>query len=162
MGLAELFNEWIVERGSAKVQEKHIAFFRDQLAAADKKTVLLEKKITDLEAENEMLKSDLGLFQKENEILKNKMNGNVNPHNKPLDDVKVQILIRLSKEPIVAEIDIAQTLNATLPITKFHLEELKTASLLKRAIAGTAMRPTNGWALTQEGTRYLLENDIIT
>lgn len=25
MGLTEFFNEWIVEQGSAKVQEKHIA-----------------------------------------------------------------------------------------------------------------------------------------
>jgi hypothetical protein len=37
MGLVDYFNKWIVEHGSAVVQEKQIVFFRDQLDAADKK-----------------------------------------------------------------------------------------------------------------------------
>lgn len=73
MGLTQLFNEWIVERGSAKVQEKHIALFKDQLMLAD-------KKISQLKSENEILKtefeeseSDLKKSQEENEILRSKI-----------------------------------------------------------------------------------------
>lgn len=69
MGLFELFNKWIVERGSAEVQTKHIALFKDQLALADKKATLLETKILELEAENEKLKSDLQESHQENKIL---------------------------------------------------------------------------------------------
>lgn len=49
MGLVDYFNKWIVEHGSAVVQEKQIAFLRDQLDAAD-------KKISEFESENAILK----------------------------------------------------------------------------------------------------------
>jgi hypothetical protein len=69
MGLFELFNKWIVERGSAEVQTKHIALFKDELALAEKKATLLEKEILELETENEKLKSDLQESHKETQIL---------------------------------------------------------------------------------------------
>lgn len=46
----QLFNEWIVERGSAKVQEKHIALFKDQLALADKKLLVSETEKAEIAA----------------------------------------------------------------------------------------------------------------
>jgi hypothetical protein len=47
--LVELINGWIVERGSAVVQEKHIAFLRDQIVA-------LENQVAALQEENAQLK----------------------------------------------------------------------------------------------------------
>ena len=37
MNPIELVNSWIVERGSAVVMEKHIAFIRDQLITLENK-----------------------------------------------------------------------------------------------------------------------------
>lgn len=66
MGLTDLFNQWIVERGSAVVQEKHIALFRDQLVVADQKVLVLQTK-------NEELQSKIDQLQQENEILREKI-----------------------------------------------------------------------------------------
>jgi hypothetical protein len=73
MGLTDLFNKWIVEHGSAIVQEKQIAFFRDQLVAADKKAVLLESENAGLKTKIENLESDLETSIKENEELRSKI-----------------------------------------------------------------------------------------
>ena len=40
--MANLFSEWIVEHGSAKVTEKHINFMRDQAAALEKENASLK------------------------------------------------------------------------------------------------------------------------
>ena len=58
MGLLDLFDKWIVERGSALVQEKHIAFIREKLVAADKEIISLKEKVAMLTAENEKLKAE--------------------------------------------------------------------------------------------------------
>ncbi len=67
MSLLELFDKWVIERGSAKVQEKHIALFRDQLSQAEAKNYVIE-------SENKSLKSQLVEAEIENENLKKKMN----------------------------------------------------------------------------------------
>ena len=67
MGLTDLFSKLLVEHGSAEVQAKHIAFFKDQLALADKKTSLLESENAILKNDNEKLKVDLEKIQNEND-----------------------------------------------------------------------------------------------
>lgn len=161
MGLTELFNEWIVERGSAKVQEKHIALFRDQLAMADKKVALLEK-------ENEKLKSDLQESQKENKILRSKIQEYEQPsqqssHGNLLDNNKLEILKLLFKQQNLQEEQIAQALKMDLPIVKFHLGELQK----RKFVTDSYPRSRNNhfiraWSLAHEGTGYLLENGIST
>lgn len=66
MGLTDIFNKLIVEHGSAVVQEKHLTFFRDQLAAADKKSLILE-------TENAELKATINQLTKDNEELRDKI-----------------------------------------------------------------------------------------
>ncbi len=66
MSLLELFDKWVIERGSAKVQEKHIALFRDQLSQAEAKNSVVE-------AENKSLNSQLVEAKIENENLKKKI-----------------------------------------------------------------------------------------
>lgn len=58
MGLTDLFNKWIVERGSAVVQEKHIALFRDQLVVADKQFSVLTEENSDFKTKIEQLTKD--------------------------------------------------------------------------------------------------------
>jgi len=164
MGLTELFNEWIVERGSAKVQEKHIAFFRDQLSAADKKTSLLEKKITELEAENEKLKSSLGESRKENEILRSKIQEHKKPtnqtsHSDLLEEVKVNILLFLSTHDEAYAHHCASALKIGLPVAQFHLEELQDAEMVN---ASYSAYDEPSWYLAQGGRKYLVRNNLIT
>lgn len=171
MGLTELFNEWIVERGSAKVQEKHIAFFRDQLAAADKKTALLEKKITELETEIENLKSDLKESQNENEILRNKIQKYEQPaeqstHCNLLDESKVNILKHLFKHDNQQIQHIAQALQIEVQLAKYHVEELLKVKKVKnntiyrqevhQGYVGTTTRqiPVPVLNIDQDGRKY--------
>jgi ribosomal protein S27E len=56
MGLFDLVDRYIQERGSSAVLDKHLAFIRDQAQA-------LEKQVEKLEAENASLKEQLGQYQ---------------------------------------------------------------------------------------------------
>ena len=58
MGLLDLFNKWITEHGSAAAHEKHIALFRDQLLAADKKIASLNEELVSCRGENKALRSE--------------------------------------------------------------------------------------------------------
>jgi hypothetical protein len=88
MGFLDLFNKWIVEHGSAVVQEKQIAFFRDQMAAADKKILILETENTGLVSENSDLKTTVNQLTKENEVLRQKIQEYENPHKTLLNGAK--------------------------------------------------------------------------
>lgn len=89
MGLLALFNQWIVEHGSAIVQEKHLALFRDQLIAADKKARVLELENANLNAaveqltvNNEQLRQKI---QRRNDVIQKEKF-----HNNLLKDTKMQ------------------------------------------------------------------------
>lgn len=168
MGLTELFNEWIVERGSAKVQEKHIALFRDQLALAD-------KRITELTSENSILKtkleevdSDLQESQKKNEILRSKIQEYENPTEQPthknlLDEAKVNILKILFRQNKLLVEQLAQILGSEDQTVQFHLEELKSKKMIKDGFThGKYSQIFMNYSIDQEGRRYLIENKIIT
>lgn len=68
MPLLDLFNDLIVEHGSAVVQGKHIAMFRDQLTILDKKLLESESRIKQLESENKYLKTEKDELIKKIEI----------------------------------------------------------------------------------------------
>lgn len=69
MGLVDYFNKWIVEHGSAVVQEKQIVFLRDQLSAADKKNAELESENGILKVKLKKCEFDLNKSSQENEKL---------------------------------------------------------------------------------------------
>jgi len=52
MGIIELFDKFVTEKGSAAILDKQVAFFRDQLVA-------LENKVTQLEQEKSALVEQL-------------------------------------------------------------------------------------------------------
>lgn len=178
MGLLELFNKWIVERGSAEVQTKHIALFKDQLTLADKKATLLETKILELEAENEKLKSDLQESQQENKILRSKIQEYEQPteqstHTTSLDKLKIHILKHLFSHDNQQIEQIAQALQLAAQLAKYHAEELLKIRMIKKATiyrkevhqgyVGTTTRqiPVPVLAIDQEGRKYLIENGIV-
>jgi SMC interacting uncharacterized protein involved in chromosome segregation len=176
MGLLDLFSRLVVEHGSAEVQSKHIALFKDQLALAD-------KRILELESENATFESKLGNAEttiqeltKENEILRRKIQEYEQPPEQPthgnlLDESKINILKLLFKQDNLQTEQIAQSLNIELQITKFHLEEMKAdIGLIKRASISVPRveHLTDGiinhfdrvpvWTIGQKGRKYLIDN----
>lgn len=74
MGLLDLFNQWIIERGSAIVQEKHLAYLRDILVNADREITALRSEVTALRSENAVLRSEITVLKNENAALKTENN----------------------------------------------------------------------------------------
>lgn len=166
MGLTDLFSKLIVEHGSAEVQSKHIALFKDQLALADKRILEFEAENATLKSKLENTETTIQELTKENEVLRRKIQEYEIPpeqstHDNLLQDSKVNILLSLYNNPKSPERQIAHAMNMGMPIVEFHLKELRELQMVKRVIGGSAMRPDNGWSLDQEGTRYLLENKLV-
>ncbi len=65
MGLFEKLEKLINEHGSANIQEKHIAFIRDELA-------ILKEKFTMITQENSLLKTENQKLTTERDILRQK------------------------------------------------------------------------------------------
>ena len=164
MGLLDLFSKLVVEHGSAEVQGKHIALFKDQLALAD-------KRISELESENASLKSKLENAEtaiqeltKENEILRSKIKEYEQPTEQPthknlLDKVKVNILVALAKQEWNYAEHISRSLGIGIQVVQFHLDELQNKEM---ALASYSMGDSEEWTLGHEGRRYLIENDLIS
>jgi len=159
MGFLDLFNKWIVEHGSTVVQEKQIAFFRDQMAAADKKILVLETENTRLTSENSDLKATVNQLTKENEVLRQKIQEYENPHKTLLNGVKLEILKLLYSRPKLQKEQITQSLSIDLSVADLHLSDLKKLKMVKQeALPSRTIKTPFGWSLDKEGTRYLLEN----
>jgi hypothetical protein len=156
------FEKLITEHGSAAIQEKHIAFFRDQLTLFEKKSTLLESENTVLKTENDKLKSELEESKKENEILREKIQEYEQPlHGNLLEEVKGRILYWLSKNSMSAD-QVANTLQIGLEVAKFHLQELKEKKMVKDGFSRAKLNQIiQVWSVDQEGRRYLVENKII-
>lgn len=178
MGLTDLFSKLIVEHGSAEVQAKHIALFKDQLAMADKKTTLLESENTILKTENEKLKSDFQESQKENEILRSKIQKYEKPteqstHKASIDEPKINILKHLFEYDNQQIEQIAQTLQLALQLAKYHAEELLEIKMIKNSnlyrqettyqgsVRVTHQIPVPVLTIDQEGRKYLVENGMV-
>ena len=152
MALLELFDKWIVERGSAKVQEKHIALFRDQLADAEAKIAVLESGNIDLTTK--LLESE-----KEIKILRRKLQEyEKKPHDLTIEETEVKILTFLSSTESSPVKEISNSLNFGETVAAFHLEELKRKGMVKSNHV-----PTLGdyWSLEQPGRKYLIQNNLI-
>lgn len=164
MGLLDLFTKLVVEHGSAEVQSKHIALFKDQLALAD-------KKISELETENATLKSQLNnsemTIQKlasEHEKLRSEIQEYEKPTNKTshadhLEEIKVNILLLLSKYEALTASNVASTLKIGVQTATFHLEELFDSDLIS---ASYSTYEETSWYLAQAGRKYLVLNKLIT
>ena len=152
MTLLELFDKWIVERGSAKVQEKHIALFRDQVAAA-------EAKISVLDNENCNLTTKLEASVKEIEILKKTLKEyETKSHDLTIEETETKILVFLSSIESGPVKEISSSLNCGETVALFHLEELKGKGMVK---SNRVPMLGDYWSLEQPGRKFLIQKGLI-
>jgi len=165
MGLLDLFSKLVVEHGSAEVQGKHIALFKDQLTLADKKIAELETENAAIKSKFENAESELKESQKEIEILRSKIQEYEQPTKQPtehgnlLDKVKVNILVALAKQEWNYAEHISRSLGIGIQVVQFHLDELQNKEM---ALASYSMGDSEEWTLGHEGRRYLIENGLIS
>ncbi|MFZ3123392.1 MAG: hypothetical protein WA104_08570 [Thermodesulfovibrionales bacterium] len=162
MGLFENIDKLINERGSANI-------LRERLLLADDKYSALEKKNTEFQSENVILKSKIQKLESENqrfkfdnEQLKTQIqNLPKSPvsHSNLLNENESNILLLLSKYEELIDEQIARSLNLNLQVVKYHLQELDDKKMIGCSL--TINSPTQ-WYLNHEGRKYLIDNKLIS
>ena len=151
--LSEQLQKLINEHGSAAILRDHLALFKDQV-------VLLEKKSSLLDSENEELKAKVKQLTKDIEDQRNKIKEYEQAsHGDLLEEIKVNILLFMSKYEETYAQNIASTLKIGLQTAQFHLEELQDAGFVD---ASYFMGGETSWYLAQGGRKYLVRNNLIT
>lgn len=150
--LSDLFSKFIVEHGSAVVQEKHIALLKEQFA-------LLEKENTSLKTENKDLKHKIINLDKQIKSYQK------SDRKIALSDDEIKVLCFLAEQTsddISPEI-ISSSTNMSLQVIQFHLDNLKMKKMIgNRPIAPFDHSTKRYWYLEQQGRKYLIENKRIT
>jgi hypothetical protein len=181
MALFAPLERLINEHGSAVILRDQVALFRDQLIVADKKALGLESENTALKSKDLIHKAEIENFkvnteqlikeigkqkqeiQRLNDIIHKKSHDNL------LDKASVNILKLLFKQDNLTSEQIEQTLNITLQIAMFHLEELKVKGMVKQQTIYNEPPSTGNWfkrqgilawALEQKGRKYLINNNL--
>jgi signal transduction histidine kinase len=168
MGLLDLFNQWLVERGSAVVQEKHIALFRDQLLAADKKIASLSEEISILTAENSALNTEnINLQNKQLKLnatvdhLTNKIHELNNPtHANLLDKEQIlilQCLVSLPRDNALPIESIMSVCHLSEQAAHYHLQCLEDESMIEHHVINNISH----WAIDHDGLGYLNEHKLL-
>jgi len=154
-----LLDKLIIEHGSAVVQEKHIALLKEQLSLVEKENAELKAQKQSLEAENQALKN-------KNINLKKKINIYEQPsHIITIDEIELKILIYLAiqEHDKISPEDISKSVDIKLQMAIFHLNNLKNKQMVdSRPIAPFDHSPKRFWTLSQNGRRYLIENNHIS
>jgi len=160
MGLLDLFSKLVVEHGSAEVQTKHIALFKDQLVAADKRILELESEVTGLKGQLENSESALKKFQIEDKELRSKIQEyEKSSYGNLLEQIKVDILLYISKYEEAYVKPLANALKIGSQTAICHLEDLSELEMVDHSISLGGGE--NHWYLTKEGRKYLVKNKLI-
>jgi DNA-binding transcriptional ArsR family regulator len=123
-----------------------------QIGNFDEEFSALELRAKNLEVEVENLRQEI---QRRDDVIQKEKS-----HNNLLDEPKVKILKLLFSTDVLTVESIAQTISADIQTTKYHLEELKTANMIKSTQQRVPPRSNNFahvWAITQPGRAYLIE-----
>ncbi len=160
MGLLELFNQWIIERGSAVVQEKHIALFRDQLVEADKINLALESENSILKNKVETLAPELHEARQEIK----RLNDVIETHREKqdiskLDDVTEDILKIFFNAG--RELSVRDFGNFPSNVVRYHFDLLLKDGLItqtKTDFEPLSEETTVMYDLTPSGRKYIFEN----
>jgi len=161
MGLLDLFNQWIVERGSATVQEKHIALFRDQLTLADKRIIELESEITSFKSKLKNSQTTINQLTKENAELKKKNQVSEKPsHNSSLIKEQDQILLFLANnnDMLFSADNIASECGFSEHKALYHIKMLEENDM----ISSTYEDGVPYWSLDDDGRAYLIEKNLLS
>ncbi len=159
--LLERLEKLVIEHGSAAIQEKHIAFLREELMILDKKFLVLESENKILKTENEALKFQNQGLATDNDKLRQKIQEYEQPYNIQLDPIQVKILEHLFTHEKLNTEQIAKTFNIQPQEAKFHMEELLNHDPPLVHITTSMGRPRS-WYLSQEGRRYVMQNQQIS
>ncbi len=127
------------------------ARYKAELEEMETQNTELQQKVIFLELELKKLRQEI---QRRDDIIQKEKS-----HNDLLDEIKVNILVLLSKYDKPNTDQIASTLKTHLEIMKFHLTELKHMKMIHDLL--TMGAPTR-WMLTHEGRKYLIENKLIS
>lgn len=169
VALSEQFQKLINEHGSAAILRDHLALFKDQVLVLEKENLRLINESGVYKISEEKLKSDIQHLQKENDELRCKIQEYEQPaeqpmHNNLLDEFKMNILKLLFITDELMIEAIAQAVTKDIQTTKYHLEELKTANMVKSIQHRISPRSNNFgyfWNIEQTGRAYLIENKIV-
>ena len=155
MGLTDRFNNWIIEHGSAIVQEKHIAFFRDQLTAADKKISTLEQENISLKQENTNLKSALDNANKEINRLTSILSRSKNEHaTKYEKQIENTLLFIFNHRGEFSANEVASGISMDIGIVDHYIKLLEKDGLIEQSSGGDPPK----FEITLEGSAYVMKN----
>jgi len=116
--------------------------------------VIAAKVVSKSQNDNKELRSKLQKYEQHTEQ---------STHNNLLDNNKLEILKLLFKQADLRTEQVAQALNLQLPVAKYHLGELTKLKFVRDSYPRTRlMEVVTAWAITNEGTGYLLENGLVT
>ena len=129
------------------------AVLRERLLLISEQRVALEKKIVDLQSENDVLKTENGQLKEKLRCLEGNISKN---HGQRLEDVKEKILVFLSAKPhggtIFAD-HVASQCGVGAQVATHHLEEVNKRNFV---LVGYSTREPPHWSLGPEGRSYLV------
>jgi len=144
----------IIEHGSSVIQSKHIALLKDELS-------ILKEKFSVLTTENASLKVENQNLKQETINLKKKIQKYEQPHSILLEKEKVNILLILhNNKGDLLTFQISQNLNVSEDIAKYHLQELRKSKFIRKGLPVLAGQ--GSWSIEDKGTKYLIENKLIS
>lgn len=128
------------------------ARYKAELEEMEGENTKLKQKVFSLESENNNLRQEI---QRRDDVIQKEKS-----HNNLLDEIKVNILLFLSKQrDKLTDEQVFRSLNMNPQVVKFHLQELEKSRMVCRALyVGSPCE----WYLAQEGRRYLIENKLIS
>lgn len=162
--LSEQLQKLINEHGSAAILRDHLALFKDQVLLLEKENLGLHNETSAYKINEEKFNSDIEHLKKENEKLRSKIQEyeqttNQPSHSDSIEEVKVKILLFMSKYEEIYAGNVASALGIGIQTAQFHLEELQETNMVD---ASYSMGGETSWYLAQSGRKYLVRNNLIT
>ena len=161
VALSEQLQKLINEHGSASILRDHLALFKDQIILLEKEISSLREKALDFQSEKELCKAKTQQLTKDNEELREKIQKYEQSHSSLLDTEKINILFLLHKNKGgLMTFQIAQNLKISEDIANYHLQELRKDRLIRGGLP--VMPGQDSWNIGDRGTKYLIENKLIS
>lgn len=157
MGFLDSIERLINEHGSATI-------LRERIALANDKYAELERRADRLKAQNEVLQRQLDAARLEvrrlaDELARLSKDAQPQPVAAALDPAREKILLLLTELDGLSDGDIGQRLGIGAQAARFHLEELRSAHMVRcTLVVGQPFRP---WHLSHEGRRYLMSRGLL-
>jgi hypothetical protein len=166
VGLIDLFDKLITERGSAAIQEKHIALLREQFTILEKMSVELESKNVALASEKsdlEFEKVALGMRIKELEAEVQRLNHEIQRRDNAINkEIHHEQSLQESSERILIKITEGTTMQDGLA-SALGMSEQALLAQIELPIMQSLIERQHGMfiELTPAGRAYLLKRGLL-